>query len=103
MILKKPSTWLVLVGLAGAFVAGKLLRGPISGGADWCRDVDYGNLPQWVTAAIAAGVGIFTIFNVLLARRSYVEQNENLEFAQARLVYADVPRSRYIEPGEFGT
>lgn len=58
----------------------------------WCRDVDYGNLPQWLTLGLGSIVAGFTIFGILTARSAYIEDVRTRKFAQARLVYAEVAK-----------
>lgn len=64
---------------------------------DWCRDVDYGSLPQWLTLVLAVILGYFSILGVRTATQSYkisrdayVEDVRTKKFAQARLVYGEV-------------
>ncbi len=57
---------------------------------DWCRDIDYGSLPQWLALLVGAVVAGFTIFGILTARSAYVDDVRVREYAQARLVYAEV-------------
>lgn len=61
---------------------------------DWCRDIDYGSLPQWLTLGLALVVGYFTIRGVRTAVKSYeisrqafADDVRNREVSQARLVY----------------
>lgn len=64
---------------------------------DWCRDIDYGNLPQWLTLVLAIVIGGFSIWGVRTANSSYKISRDaflldvqNRESAQARLVYANL-------------
>lgn len=67
---------------------------------DWCRDVDYGNLPQWLALIVGGVVAGFTIFGIITARKAYVEDVRTREYAQARLVYAVVYRVKRMKPDE---
>jgi len=51
-----------------------------------CRDVDYGNLPQWLTWLVAVVVGTYTIKGIGFARRTYDKSVKEAILAQARLV-----------------
>lgn len=57
-------------------------------GVEWCRDVDYGTLPQW----LALVIGLFTIFGIVTAWRSYAKGVNDTHVAQARLCYAVVQK-----------
>lgn len=101
--------WHILGGavlLAVGFGAGLLLRGPISGGLDWCRDVDYGNFPQWVAIAVGIIFGSITARGVWIASASYRHSRESYEedvrlreYAQARLIYVETVWSRKFQAG----
>lgn len=96
-LLRRPSTWVAIVGTVFGFLVGMAPRRPISDGVDWCRDVDYGSLPQWLALIVGAVVAGFTIFGILTARKSYVEDVRHREFAQARLVYSELLESRVAD------
>lgn len=103
---KRPSTWWGVVASAIGFVSGLFLRGPISGGADWCRDVDYGTLPQWLTLLLGIFAGVLTYMGVRTAQRSletsqvsYTTDVRNREFAQARLVYGELVANERLAKG----
>lgn len=88
---------MMLSALAFGFVAGTLLGGPISGGADWCRVADYGSLPQWLTLALGLVAGVLTYLGVRTAQGSlnisrevFASDAKNRESAQARLVHAEL-------------
>ncbi|KAA1378765.1 hypothetical protein [Aeromicrobium fastidiosum] len=97
-LLKKRCTWITAVVTALGFLAGMLLRGPISGEVDWCRDIDYGNLPQWLALVVGAVVAGFTIWGILTARRAYLDDGRARKYAQARLVHAGISQFTVIEP-----
>lgn len=67
---------------------------------NWCRDVDYGNLPQWIALIIGGVVAGFTIFGILTARKAYVEDVRTREYAQARLIYAEAKSDYWMSDGE---
>src|SRR5262245_5475987 len=53
----------------------------------WIPDLDYAG---WVTAIIAGIVGWYTIRNVQIARRAYVDSTYDRKVSQARLVWAEI-------------
>ena len=66
---------------------------------DWCRDVDYGSLPQWLALIVGAVVAGFTIFGILTARRAYLDDVRTRTFAQARLIYGEIVEDLHIGSG----
>lgn len=67
---------------------------------DWCRDIDYGTLPQWLTFGLGVVVGGFTIGGIITARRSYSKGVNDTHVAQARLCYAAVVKSGELHPSQ---
>lgn len=66
---------------------------------DWGQ-LDWGNVPGWITAVTAVVVGIFAIGNVLIARKSYQDGKWVDQVATARLVWSVATTSRIIEKGD---
>lgn len=66
---------------------------------DWCRDVDYGNLPQWLALIVGGVVAGFTIFGILTARRAYLDDVRTRTFGQARLIYGEIVEDPHIRSG----
>lgn len=67
---------------------------------NWCRDIDYGNLPQWLALIVGGVVAGYTIMGIRTARRSYRDDVRTREYAQARLVYAEIVRDQFLFPEE---
>jgi len=66
----------------------------------WTRDLDWGNVPGWITALTALVVGGFAIANVLIARKAYQDGKWIGKVATARLVWSIVTKGGYLERGE---
>lgn len=94
--------WWVLSALVTGFVAGMLLQGPTAGDSDWRRSLDYGNVPQWVALIVGAAVAAFTIRGILIAQKAYGDDVKVREFAQARLIYAEMVKTQYIRSEDTG-
>ena len=62
--------------------------------------LDWGNVPNWITALTASVVGAYTIVNVRTARKAYVRSKWTDEVSAARLAWSIVTRSGVIEKGE---
>lgn len=82
----------VAVALILAFAAGVRLSGVFADRFSWCRDVDYGNVPQWLTVAAA----FVTVFGVYTARQAYRNDVRTREVGQARLVHGELVRSTLV-------
>jgi hypothetical protein len=54
----------------------------------WSRDIDWGNAPAWAAVVVATVVGTFTIGNVIIARRAYVDSAWDRKVRVSRLVWA---------------
>src|SRR5690606_32125709 len=57
---------------------------------DFLARLDYGTVPQWVTAVIAGIAGVFTIRGILIAGKSYATSVEAAAIAQARLCFGSM-------------
>jgi len=63
---------------------------------NWCRDVDYGSLPQYIAIAVAGVAAFYSVRGYLLSQASFREDVRHREYAQARLVYAELVEVRAI-------
>ncbi|KAA1378767.1 hypothetical protein [Aeromicrobium fastidiosum] len=63
---------------------------------NWCRDVDYGSLPQYIAIAVAAVAAFFSVRGYGLSQKSFREDVRTREYSQARLVYAELMEVRAI-------
>lgn len=93
---------------------GILLRAALVEDASWCRNVDWGNAPQWITLVFALVAGYLSFLGVRTAQKSHKTSQDSLdtsreslaadartrEFAQARLVYADIAGESWMQPRE---
>ncbi len=83
-----------------AFAAGVRLSGVSRDKFSWCRDVDYGNLPQWLALIVGGAVAYFTIDGIWTAKKSYRDDVRTREYAQARLLHAAIDRSDPVTSAE---
>lgn len=66
---------------------------------EWCRDVDWGTAPQWVTAAIALLALLVSAIGIGTTVRAYRASVKNTREAQARLVYGQLVRASFYKKG----
>lgn len=105
---KKARVSLLITAVFGVgLLVGVLIRAALVEDTSWCRNIDYGNLPQYLTIALAVVVGVLTFISVRTSQEALKTSRDSFdldartrEFAQARLVYADIIHDDRMKPRE---